>query len=413
MNSAKLKRHEKELARKFRAACVKGGSRGWNTAARNYINSHAARFVAAEEAVRTCKRRSHKSAEAIAKDLNVWRSCDEVAHVGVKIAEELPPPGQGGMTEYRARVVLSFGPENQARQILLRNLFKAMPGKHASQMMFNGGTTRAVRLVEDCYVDGYQHSMEVDIYRCFQSFDKQGISAFLRLPEKVTEHVLGASSLNLRPSLTCMKDVLYHSPNLSMSPMELFMELFGEDWDLTQLGLIEGSKASPFAAELLLAPICDDLAKRGAGRVINYADNFLLMAKSKSELTKLYNLLREGLHTHPAGPLQVKETPKRTRPQESFEFLGYKFLPNGESLQCTWAKKSETKAKRIRREGHRLLSSNMPNIQKCGIYKDVCKKHRELVAAFPMWPENMEFHETKMRALKRHIARQRLRTIRN
>lgn len=402
MSFAKIERQERKHAHYVWVAFRSNSGRRLRAAVRDYLNSYASRYIAANEAVRTCKRRTHKSVEQITTEMNVWRPCDERVNVNVAMKETPSFPSQ---CEYdiRARVTLAFGPENQARQILIRNLLKAMWYTSSCQTMHNGGRTRAVHLVKEYYAKGYQFIQEVDIYRCFPSFDNKGIGKFLCLPEKVTEHVLGASSLNLNPSITCRREVIYHSPDFSLSPMELLYERFGEDWDPAQLGLIEGSKVSSFAAELLLAPVCDDLAVSGLGRVVNYADNFLLMAKTKRGLTKLIKILREGLHTHPAGPLKVKDFPTHVAPQNEFEFLGYKFLPNGKRLSCTWGKRAETKARKLRREGHRLLTSSMPQDRKASEFERIQKKHCSIVGAFPEWPDRMNYHHSKMRALADHI----------
>ena len=407
MNIAKASRQERKLTRKVRTAFEAGNRGRLRSSVRDYVNAYSCRYVAAVEAVSACKRKTHKPAEQIAREMNVWRSCGERVDVNVAIRQVSPQPGQNALCDYRARVTLAFGPENQARQILIRNLLKAMWRTSDNQTMLDGGRTRAVHLVQDCYAEGYQHILEADINRCFPSFDNKGIGRFLCLPEKVTKHVLGASSLNLHPSRHCRKEVLYHSPSLSCSPMEQFMELFGEDWDPAQLGLIEGSKASSFAAELLLAPVCDELTESGLGQVVNYADNFLLMAKSKSELTRLTHILREGLHTHLAGPLQVKDLPKATKPQEPFEFLGYKFLPDGDCLCCTWGEKAETKARKIRRDGHRILTSGMSLEAKERKFNRIQQQHCGIVGAFPEWREGKSFHHKKMRALDRHLQRSR------
>lgn len=405
MNIAKATRQEKKLAGNVKVAFNNGSKGRLRSTVRDYVNSYSARLVAAAEAVDSCKRKTHKDVLQIAREMNVWRFCDERVDVNVAFRQVPPQRGQNAQYDIRARVTLSFGPENQARQILVRNVLKAMWRTSQAQTMLDGGRTRAARLVQDFYAEGYQHTLEADIYRCFPSFDNRGIGNFLCLPEKVTRHVLGASSLNLHPSRQCRKEVLYHSPSLPCTPMEQFMEMFGEDWDPAQLGLIEGSKASPFAAELLLAPVCEALTKSGLGRVVNYADNFVLMAKSKSELKKLTNILRKGLHTHPAGPLQVKDLRNVTKPQMSFEFLGYKFLPAGDCLRSTWGEKAETKARKLRMYGHRVLTSGMPIKTKQREFDLIRQKHCGIVGAFPEWREGKSFHQTKIRALGRHLKR--------
>lgn len=398
-------RQERKLFNNVRSAFHSGEKVFIRRTIRDYLNSYSARYVAAKEAVRTCKRHSHKSMEQIAQEMNVWQPCSERASVNVSIKKVSPQPEQGGEYDYRPRVWVSFGPENQARQILVRNLLKAIWSVSSRQTMFNGGRNRAVQLVKDYYAEGYKYIVEVDICRCFQSFDRRGIAKFLCLPEKVNDYVLGASSLNLHPSLSCRRDVLYHSPDLSGGTMELLMAKFGQDWDPAQLGLIEGSKVSSFAAELLLAPICEEMTARGVGQVINYADNFLLMAKSNSELRELRNILRKGLHTHPAGPLQVKDLHGIQSSNGPFIFLGYKFTPVGGDLVCAWGPKAETNARKVRREGHRTLSSGMPEARKEMTFQKLVKRHLAIINAFPEWLEGPELHRKKMQPLECHLQR--------
>jgi hypothetical protein len=218
MKLEKLERQEKKLAENVAKAFRSKNTKAMRSANRAYLNSYACRFVATRKVIESSTRRSHKSAEEIARDLNVWIGCDEVAKLNVVLKDVRLEDGDDVHEDIRARVTVDFGIENRARQILVREMLRLMWRTSCSQTLFNGGRNRAVRLVKEYYADGYQYVVEGDVYRCFQSFDKQGISNFLRLPEKVVENVLGASSLKLRPSLRqCRQSEMRFAPDTPLA----------------------------------------------------------------------------------------------------------------------------------------------------------------------------------------------------
>lgn len=409
MSYKKFNTIEKKLARRVRAAYDSDNKTLIHNAVARYLNSYAARYVASSQASRSSGRLSHKTVEQIAKELNVWRPCDENVKISLAWKDRTGKPNGGSEHDPRPRVILSFGTEHRARQMLVRNLMKAKWNVAESQTMFAGGRPRAVKLVKQNFAEGYHSVFEVDVYRCFKSFSRQGITEFLCLPEKVTDYVLGARSLRLELSSGSKKDVIHRSPDCPYSDMELFMERFGQDWDPAQLGLIEGSSASPFASELLLAPVCEVLASCGYGRVVNYADNFLLMAKSQGDLRKLYNTLRKELRAHPAGPLQVNECFRSYQPGRAFEFLGYRFTPSNGTLACSLGSRSETKARKLRLSAHRNLTSSMPYKSKRQVFSETKSRHGAIIAAFPEWTGGQQFHESKMAVLEQHLRKSRVR----
>jgi hypothetical protein len=58
------------------------------------------------------------------------------------------------------------------------------------------------------------------------------------------------------------------------------------------------------------------------GVIVAFADNILLLAKSKDDVVSMANGLRCALKAHPAGPLQPK--PKYFHAGQPVEFLGHK-----------------------------------------------------------------------------------------
>jgi hypothetical protein len=58
------------------------------------------------------------------------------------------------------------------------------------------------------------------------------------------------------------------------------------------------------------------------GVIVSYADNILMLAKSRDDVVSMANALRCALKAHPAGPLQPKR--KLFDPGQPLEFLGHK-----------------------------------------------------------------------------------------
>ena len=80
---------------------------------------------------------------------------------------------------------------------------------------------------------------------------------------------------------------------------------------------------SPLVADILMAPVM--AAVPDYGIAVNYADNFMVLAKRPADLVSIAKALRKCLYRHPAGPLGCK-VPKRYQPGEAVEFLGYRLL---------------------------------------------------------------------------------------
>jgi len=388
-----LRRHKRNV-RRYTSAIRSGDGKQIRVALNRLLNSHSSKVVAATEAIRPRKVKTNLSADSLAKKIDVWKPCDEKAFVSA-----IP---KSNSEDYR--LVVSFGAENRTRQVLVLNALKCHWNISDDQTVFNGGTAEAIRRVKKNYANGFTHFLEVDVYQCFDRFDIEGVARFLSMPEKVTDNVLSGRSLNIVPSNSTRNDVVPESQDNRETPMELFQEHFRLEWDPDQQGLIQGSKASPYAAELLLAPVCIAVSECGSGMVVNYADNFFLMAKSHGELSNLNKILGESLRAHPAGPLLGQFMPESITPGASFEILGYKLLPKNGKLRVKMSTKNQAKARSIRRKTYRVLNSKMPLHLKIRAFESLQKDHKSLVYAFTEWKKGKQYHEKKMRPLRELIA---------
>ena len=166
------------------------------------------------------------------------------------------------------------------------------------------------------------------------------------------------------------------------------------------MGLPEGSRLSPIVAELLLAPVVRALMATRRGRVVTYADNFLLSATSEARLHWLVQSLRDELSRHLAGPLTVRDQFHTRNPHDEFEFLGYLLTPNSDDIRVTWAPKHERHAREMRRQAYKQLNSTMPRQRKLEALSSIEREHTAFTRSFIAWPERMAFNEVKLAGLR-------------
>jgi Reverse transcriptase (RNA-dependent DNA polymerase) len=367
-----------------------------------FLNSPACKFLAAHRVRYDRARKSRygtpskesqaaKAAE-VAGAINVHLPCDERVYI-----EAVRKGGE----EYR--LTCAFGELAQARQQLVVDLLRYREGLPHEQTMMNGGITAAIKRAQTNFAAGFQYSAELDIRRCFQSFRTENLSRLLRLPESVVEHVIRITNLVPVPSRTCRDDILHYLPTDPETPEDLFQARFGSEWEQARLGLPEGSRLSPLLAELLLAPVVRALTARRKGRVLTYADNFLLSATNEARLQRLVEDLQEELSWHPAGPVTVRDQLQSRGPRDSFEFLGYLLRPDGNRLSATWAPEHERRARDMRRQAYRKLQSTMPQMQKLEVLSRIEREHTAFTRSFTAWPDREQFNEQKLAGMRRAL----------
>ncbi|MBY6066220.1 hypothetical protein KUW17_05665 [Leisingera aquaemixtae] len=400
VRSSKLFHQERRLWSKVQMAHGKG--KGFRAASREYLNSFACRYAAVKEAVKDLgKQFSEEDVQSIARKLHLWTPCAEEVRLHPKLKPDCADHTWGSY-----RYILSFGLENRARQILVRNLLLAGWDLQAEQYQFNGGREAAIKHLLRAYRKGYRHVFEIDVYHCFKSFDREGVAKYLSLPERVVTNVLSGDELNIVLSPQYEKEVekiCLDLDGLPETPLEKF-GLMDADWGSARSGLTEGSKVSPFAAELLLAWVLKNVPD-GAWRIVNYADNYLCLCKSENAAFELRDILQKLLHQHPAGPLKAKQFPKIYAPNEAFPFLGYHLVPkNPLGLHVWWSEEAEKKAKRLRRTTYKVLSSpSLSKSQRKVRFRWFEKKHWAIVNGYPSWKEGKQFHWDKFAKIKKTV----------
>ena len=172
---------------------------------------------------------------------------------------------------------------------------------------------QAVGQVEERLAEGRVWCVDADLKSYFDTIPHD------RLLELIRRRVVDGSVLRLVEQ--CLK----------AGVME---ELKG--WQATERGTPQGSVISPMLANLYLNPMDHEMERRGWA-LVRYADDFVVLCRTKGEAETVMEWLREwteaaGLTLHPTKTRIVNAT------EEGFDFLGWHFRggqkwPRKKSLQ--------------------------------------------------------------------------------
>lgn len=264
---------------------------------KTYLASFYPRLKAVADA--NCKlRRPHRlplsALPEVAARLDAWRGTDETVRVSW-VAKR-----SGGQ-----RPTMGFGLENKALQILARDALLPFAELRSFQYaVSNGGVNALVKDVLETIPHGYKWAVELDVKDCFASLDAEAIKECLPLPGKVTEAVLVSKHLNL----------IHNRKGNRLSLTRSLVD--------SRRGLPQGSAASPLVAEMLLADILTSLPT--GARVFAYADNVLVLARTKAEAALVMETLQSAFWQSPVGKLRLECRSDMRRVCDGFDFLGYR-----------------------------------------------------------------------------------------
>jgi len=161
-------------------------------------------------------------------------------------------------------------------------------------------------------IDGYEWAVELDINKYYPSFDEEKLSRLLPLPKEVTDHVILSRYLNLSSGFSSIGNSLgddYEGDAITSGAIST-----------ARRGIPQGSAVSPIVAEAMVAFALKAVPPLGV--IIAYADNILLLAKTKSDRDSKTEALLAAFEAHPVGRLRL--SPTRFAPGEPFEFLGHR-----------------------------------------------------------------------------------------
>jgi len=158
---------------------------------------------------------------------------------------------------------------------------------------------QAIEKIEEYIKEGYQWVVEVDIEKFFDTVDQK------KLIDLVAEEIADGRVLKLIQSfLRCG-----------------VMEDMKVEYQVT--GTPQGGVISPLLANIYLHPYDEKMTQEGY-KVIRYADDIIILARSRNEAEKALRRTREIIE----GELNLKLNAQKTKiihKRQTFEFLGFLF----------------------------------------------------------------------------------------
>jgi hypothetical protein len=283
----------------------------------------------------------------LAERLNVWVGTRE------EVLLQPRPKRSGGW-----RPIFSFGLLNRALHILVLRALEptARPTEHQYASKGKGGRQAAVEAAADAMRNGYEWIIELDIKDCYPSFDSERVAQCLPLPREVAGRVISLVKYNLIPR---------KAEPLTLGPLDLLGQ--------SQRGLPQGSALSPWIAEIVIAAVLRSVPF-GNVRVITFADNILLMARTKSELRSMQKALRCAFQRCPVGRFQLASKKGVCHVSAGFDFLGYGLSALRGRVRIS---QSADNSQRLWRRLYRLKRDGAAG-------EDVARAIRSWAAAFPL-----------------------------
>jgi RNA-directed DNA polymerase len=162
------------------------------------------------------------------------------------------------------------------------------------------GCREAVARVEELVDQGHTWCVDADLKSYFDTIPHDRLMALVR------QRIVDGSVQRLLEQ--CLK-------------AGVLEELKG--WEPTECGTPQGAVISPLLANLYLNPLDHEVARRG-WEMVRYADDFVVLCRSKEEAENVLTFLREwtqaaGLTLHPTKTRLVDVA------TEGFDFLGWHF----------------------------------------------------------------------------------------
>ena len=317
-----------------------------------YIRSASARIEAVAEGhkkLRRSPRRHPTELLEIAMALNPFTGSEEAARVS---ARDKP--------NRQFRPIVSFGIEQKALQILMRNavwpFVQTDPRQHA---LTNGGRNAACGRIMDAIRKDAKWFIGLDIRNFYGSINRERINDIITVPT-------GA----LQATIRLPENINIGRIGNAIGPINLL--------DAARRGVSQGSSFSPIIAELVCKEILRSVSSRFV--VINYADDFGIMARTKREAKLISKTLISAARRSRFGHFQLIVKTRHRRVADGFDFLGYFFRKRNGEIRCEPSSKNcqeffNKSYDHMRRVGRQSLDAVI-NLQ---------KYVKSWTAAFPLW----------------------------
>ncbi len=196
-----------------------------------------------------------------------------------------------------------------ARQSLLALSLEPFARRHSSQYTLHRGRTIACEDLQKALTEAPISAtfVHIDVRNYYGSISHRWLREYLPLNE-------GSLRGLFIPACTGRSAIV--RPNA------------GEESQMGQRGIPQGSVVSPIVADMVMAQLLNDLSPEiGESFVISYSDNIGILFKEEQDWTALRSRIEAIFRDHSAGPFQITfsagSVPRR------FGFLGYQWQRRG------------------------------------------------------------------------------------
>lgn len=311
----KAAKHTRKLQRRIERALELGNDGAARFYLARYLGSFDARLTAAIHANRRLPkhRRVHKTRLlTLARAANPWLGTNEPVTVHARAKADVG-----------FRPIHDYGPQARTLQQLLKAGLRSFAQLDPRQFgTSNGGREAAVRSIKEGVVEQeLKWFLRLDIRSFYQSIDETKIIDFVPAPREVSVNIVGPP----RNVVLGQSSTIRSSTLLSAS----------------QRGLSQGASSSPIIADMIVASILGQIPADAF--VINVADDFAIMARTKREVVALKEALTSAVRRCPHGNLQLIAKSPIRRVSDGFSFLGYDFRYRRLRLKCEPSRSNQTK----------------------------------------------------------------------
>lgn len=302
-------KHRKKIVRKLRAAG--NGSDKFKTQ-NAYLGSSLVKISALVEAAKGLPLQQRKPISdyvALAETLKMHSTIDETVNYYLK-------PKHSG----KYRCICVFGVRHKAAQKIVGDLVNAQFIPRPFQFnVARRGVKLAIRKTRKLIEQGLVHASCLDIGSFFDKFDHVQLMASGITEKKVMEYVVIGKHYEMKPLL--MKGGIGQGGHSLYQLHEAYLHSHG---------IAQGSVCSPSIANFYISKLNPQLPKDA--RVLNYADDFLVLAKSGESLEKARKALKASVEALSVGSFELLEKSGSSM-STGFAFLGHQFVQGSEGLQ--------------------------------------------------------------------------------
>jgi hypothetical protein len=266
-----------------------------------YVGSADVRFAAIIEAAKKVpfqQRLDVDTYRIIATELEIQKPIDEPVYVRIK------PKSSGGH-----RLYCDYGVKQRTAQIIAADMLS--PKFIRAPFQFDS-VHRAIRAARKYISLGFKHGRHLDVKSFFDKISHEYIlGPALKMEPGIQASVLTGKFLKLVKGYDYGPSALYSSYCI----------------EIASAGTPQGSATSPLVASILLSKL--DLSSMPEDVVVlNYVDDFLILAKEEADLEAGSDALQAALTALSAGDLLLVQKSTQAN-ATNFTYLGHLFATGG------------------------------------------------------------------------------------